>query len=363
MSNVLMDHLAIFSEADWLTAVDQILPCVHEVDKNALQIWFRFFPLELQRYAAAAEDRDELIRGLALQGDFELAGQIDTSHHFLYGHRYWPKIKSVIQNIAEPDPSTNGNGKNGTAKVVNDCESSSELVELIKEVGILAAEKLKVERNLLNAIAAVGLATLNQVGLEAFKAADGKVDEPTGLMKKSPDQIVAERAKDDSQGLFGFLKTIDKKFSLAFEANEYSGKFPVMLDQQVTHAAAQDRSQNWQAKDNRCWEGPIPVECTSASCGTCWVGVIAGQEKLNEVNRREKRAMKVFGYNQPEGEKPFLRLACQAKAYGNVTIAIPSWNGVFGKKVRGNVEEIELEPNTTSAQKLREIVKSAVGGE
>lgn len=346
MSNVLIDTLAKFSEADWLAAVEELLPCVHEVDKNALQIWFRFFPLELQRYATAAEERDEVVRGLALQGSFELVGQIDTSHHFLYGHRFWPKVKCCVEKEAEEFK-----------------DASAGLVDIIKEVGMRAAEKIHVDRKLTNAIATVGLATLNQVGLEAFKAAEGNVEEPAGLMKKSPDAIVAERAKDDSQGLFGFLRSVDKKYSLAFAANSYSGKFPVVDDQQVTQAAAQDRSQNWQAKDERCWEGPIPVECTSASCGTCWVGVVAGQEKLSEVNRREKRAMQVFGYNQPEADKPFLRLACQAKAYGNVTIAIPSWNGVFGKKVRGNVEDIELEPNTTSAQKLREVVKSAVAGE
>jgi hypothetical protein len=64
--------------------------------------------------------------------------------------------------------------------------------------------------------------------------------------------------------------------------------------------------------------------------------------------------MKVFGYEQPDEAKPFLRLACQAKAYGNATIVIPPWNGVFGKDVYGNVEELELEPVTTAAQKLRE---------
>ena len=368
MSNLLTEHLAKFSEAEWLAAVDEILPCVHDVDKNALQIWFRFFPLELQQYAAKFEDRGELIRGLALQGDFEIAAQIDRSHHFLYGHRYWAKVKCVIEKMAESEPpdalvmTKNGSTRKSAADA-DGCNPECGLVDVIKEVGLLAAEKLKVERKLTNAIAAVGLATLNQVGLEAFKAAEGKIIEPTGLMKKSPDTIVAERAKDDSQGFFGFLKTVDKKFSLEFLANNYSGKFPVLNDQQVTHASGLDRSQNWQEKDDRCWEGPIPVECTSASCGTCWVGVLAGEEKLSEVSRREKRAMKVFGYNQPEGEKPFLRLACQVKAYGNVTVAIPSWNGVFGKKVRGNVEDVELEPNTTSAKRLREVVKSAVSGE
>ena len=64
--------------------------------------------------------------------------------------------------------------------------------------------------------------------------------------------------------------------------------------------------------------------------------------------------MKVFGYEQPDDPKPFLRLACQAKAFGNATIVIPPWNGVFGNQVYHDVEELELEPVTTSAKHLRE---------
>ncbi len=136
-----------------------------------------------------------------------------------------------------------------------------------------------------------------------------------------------------------------------------------MNDQEIASASANDRSQNWQEKDPRCWEGPVPVECTSASCGTCWVGVIAGNEKLSEVARRERRALKVFGYDQSDDTKPLIRLACQAKAYGNVTLVIPPWNAVFGKKVYGNVEELDLEPVTSSAKALREAVREAVASE
>src|SRR5687768_12892173 len=100
-----------------------------------------------------------------------------------------------------------------------------------------------------------------------------------------------------------------------------------MNEQEIAGASALERSKNWQEKDSRCWEGVIPVECLSASCGTCWIGVIAGQEKLSEVSRRERKAMKVFGYNQPDDPKPFMRLGCQAKANGNATIAIAPWNG------------------------------------
>lgn len=335
-------YLAKFDEPQWLAMVEQLLPEIHEVDRNAVQIWFRFYPLSLHRYIETAENRDETLQGLAMLGDFELRNQVDTSHHFLYGHRYWKTVKAAIE-----------------AEAVVFTDQDPALIDEIKQIGMLVAEKLKVERPLVNAIVAVGLATLNQTGLEAFKAAPGDIEKPTGVMAKSPNAIISERTKDDSQGILGFLKTIDKKFSIRFEATNFDGKFPVMNDQEIASASANDRSQNWQSMDERCWEGPVPVECTAASCGTCWVGVLGGEEKLSEVARRERRQMKVFGYNQPVDQKPFIRLACQAKALGNATIVIPPWNAVFGKKVYNNVEDVELEPVTTSAKALREAVRTA----
>ncbi|MBP7416673.1 MAG: 2Fe-2S iron-sulfur cluster-binding protein [Pyrinomonadaceae bacterium] len=342
----LESYLANYTETDWLAALDELLPCIHEVDKNAIQIWFRFYPLSLKRFIDAAEDREATLHGLAMQGVFELKDQIDTSHHFLYGHRYWKTVKAAIE---------------AEAAVFTD--QKHDLKEEVKQIGILVAEKLKVERSLVNAIVLVGLMTLNQVGLEAFNAATGEVEKPSGIMTKSPDAIVAERAKDDSQGVFGFLKTVNKKFSVTYTAANSSGKFTLLNEQEITAASANDRSQDWQSLDSRCWEGPVPVECTAASCGTCWVGVLGGQEKMTEVNRRERRAMKVFGYNQTDDATPFMRLACQARAMGNVTLVIPPWNAVFGKKVYNNIEEVELEPNTTSAKALRETIASATTGE
>ncbi|MBV9241288.1 MAG: hypothetical protein JO314_04695, partial [Acidobacteria bacterium] len=270
------EYLATFDESQWLAAIDELLPYIHEVDKNAVQIWFRFYPLSLHRYVDhvdAAENRDDVLRGLALKGQFELKGQIDTSHHFLYGHRFWKKTKCVIEKTADEYKG-----------------EETSLVETIRSVGMPVAKKFNVDRKLTNAIAAVGLMTLTQVGLEAFKGASGDFAEPTGVMKKSPESIVSERAKDDSQGIFGFLKTIDKKFSVIFSGAVDKGKFPIVMDEEIASASQKDHSQQWQARDERCWDGPVPVECTSASCGTCWVGVIAGAEKLTEVKPRERRA-------------------------------------------------------------------------
>ena len=342
MSTQLESYLNKFTEFEWLEAVETLLPCIHEVDRNAVQIWFRFYPLSLKQFIDGAEDRDATLHGIVMQGDFELKDQIDTSHRFLYGHRFWKTVKAAVE-----------------AESVVFADQTHSLNEEIKQIGMLVAEKLKVERPLVNAIVTVGLMTLNQVGIDAFKAATGEVEKPSGIMTKSPNAIVEARAKDDSQGLFGFLKTINKKFSVNYIAAFATGKFPVMNEQEIASASANDRSQNWQEMDSRCWEGPVPVECTAASCGTCWVGVLGGQEKMDDVKPRERRQMKVFGYNQPDDARPFMRLACQARAAGNVTLVIPPWNAVFGKKVYNNVEEVTLEPATTSARALRETIASA----
>lgn len=331
-----------FSEKEWLETVEKLLPEIHEVDRNAVQIWFRFFPLSLFRYLETAENREEAIKKLAIQGDFELKNQIDSSHKFLFGHRFWKETKEAI--ILHCESKTNE---------INDL--TIEVTEIAKE----AAKAAKSKECLTKGIVLVGLMTLVQVGLEAFKAAKGEVFIDEKQLGKSAKEIVAERAKDDSQGIFGFLKTVDKKFSVCYDETVANGKFRVMNNEEIASASARDNSKDWKAVDARRWDGVIPVECRSASCGTCWVGILGGQEKLSEVQRLERKQMKVFGYNQPEDEKPFMRLACQAKAFGNVTIAIPSWNGVFGKKVYDNVEEAKLEPATTSAKKLRETIAEA----
>jgi hypothetical protein len=73
------EYLNKFSEQEWLAAVEKLLPEIHEVDRNAVQIWFRFYPLSLFRYLEAAEDREQEIKKLAIQGDFELKNRRTNS--------------------------------------------------------------------------------------------------------------------------------------------------------------------------------------------------------------------------------------------------------------------------------------------
>ncbi|MDQ3747527.1 MAG: (2Fe-2S)-binding protein [Acidobacteriota bacterium] len=343
MTTKFEDFLDKFDENSWLKSLNDLLSTIHEVDRNATQIWFRFYPLALFNFLQLAEDKAVAVQKFVMQGNYELKNQIDSSHKFLYGHRFWKSVKDEIINRAETY-----NGEN------------ADLTIEIKQIAKAVADKLKVSEPLIVGIAAIGLMTLKQVGFDAFKNAAGDVTAPQGLMKKSPEQIVKERAKDNSQGLLGFLKTIDKQWTVRYDESKENGKFKLTDDEEIASGAARDQTQNWLAQDARCGEGVIPVECRSAACGTCWIGILSGAEKLSDVDTRERKQMKIFGYNQGDAPKPFLRLACQARANGAVSIVIPPWNGVFGKKIYGNVEDVELEPATTSAAKLRETIAGAV---
>ena len=333
--------LSNFEEKDWLTVVNDLSANIHEVDRDAVKIWFRFYPLSLLRYMQSVEDKEAAIQKFVLQGDWELKNQIDSSHHFLYGHRFWKETKKAIEQR------------------IDSFDGVTELAIEAKQLAQDVANQTKSKVPLTLGISLVGLMTLNQVGAEAFKAAQGDVKVNDN---HKPETIVADRNKDDSQGMFGFLKSIDKKYSVAWNDKSSKGKFNIISDEDIATASAKDQTENWKAKDDRCWEGVVPVECRSSACGTCWVGVLGGKEKLSEVSPREAKQMKVFGYQQPEEEKPYLRLACQSRISGNATIVIPPWNGVFGKKLYG-VEDVELEPATTSARKLRDTIASAVTGE
>jgi ferredoxin len=305
-------------EEAWAATLTTLLRSIHDVDKNATQIWFAFYPLSLFQAFQRAEDPDELARQLLMKGVYPLRDQIDSSHKFLYGHRYWPEVKKAVQAFASN---------------FNDSDNSP-LSDQILKVAREVSQTLKVDESLVAGIAAVGFMTLQQAGLAAFRSAKGEMLLDKKHAKKSPEQILRERAVDDSQGLFGFLKTIDKKWTITYDETDDSARYKMNHDQDMAWGAADDRTRNWREIDPRRPEGPIPVECRSASCGTCWVGVLGGAEKLSDVAVREGKKIKEFGYIDTTEPKPLIRLACQAKALGAVSIVIPPWNGVFGRYLR-----------------------------
>ncbi len=312
------NYLKQHGEESWSAALTTLLRSIHEVDKNATQIWFSFYPLPLRQAFEAAPDPDRLAAQLLIQGDFQLSHQVDSSHKFLYGHRYWPAVKKAVEAFAENF----------------DTNAPADLADQILQVAARGAETSKVDRSLTIGITAVAFMTVRQAGMTAFKNAQGEMLLDGKHAKKSADQVLRERAVDDGQGLFSFLKTVDKKWSVTHDETDDAAKYKLHNSQDLAWGAEADRSRNWRELDPRRIEGPIPVECRSASCGTCWVGILGGAEKLSDVAVREGKKIKEFGYIDTVEPKPLIRLACQAQAFGAVSLVIPPWNGVFGKYLK-----------------------------
>ena len=311
----------------WRATVQKLLPAIHEVDRTATQIWFYFYPLALRRALQQADDPQALAKKLLLQGKSDLKDQIDGSHRFLYGHRYWPQVKAAVSQYA-----------------ATSAPASLDLAAQIREVAAKVARESKTPEPLLAGITAIAFMILQQVGASAFKAAPGAIQP---LPNKSPEQVLRERARDDRQGLFGFLKP-DKQFTVTFDETDNGATFKLINTQHLTTASATDK-RDYLTRDPRCMagQGPIPIECRSASCGSCWVGVLGGADKLSDISALEYRRLKEFGYIDAEDAKPLIRLACQAQGSGALSIVIPPWNGVFGKYLRGYKSMLEELPSET----------------
>jgi hypothetical protein len=84
----------------WREIIHALGADIHEVDRAATEIWFSFFPLALLRALERADDPERLSRKLSLEGKYLLKDQIDSSHAFLYGHRYWPLAKAAVSKLA-----------------------------------------------------------------------------------------------------------------------------------------------------------------------------------------------------------------------------------------------------------------------
>jgi hypothetical protein len=202
-----------------------------------------------------------------MQGSYRLEDQIDSSHAFLYGHRHWPEVKRAVVALA-------GQFKEGTPEA-----EAATLAGQIREAARGVAAQKKIEESLLLGITAIAFMTLQQVGLAAFAATAGEVKLDGRNARQSPEKILRERARDDSQGLLGgFLRTTDKRWTVVWNEADPTARFQMIQHQEVASAAATDK-RDWSQVDPRCTvdEGPIPVQCRSASCGTCWWGCSAAR--------------------------------------------------------------------------------------
>ena len=306
--------LAQHDDQAWHRAVDRLQGAIHPVDREATRVWFHFYPTRLQRAVERAGDPAALEQHLRLEGRWRLADQRDTSHRFLFGHRYWSEVCDALRQFANR-PVAPG---------------SLDLAAQIQEIARSAASGLSVEVSWLVGITAVALRTLQQVGLSGD---GGTRVRPAKLRAEDdPNRIVWRRERDAAPGWFGFLRGGPRHWTVTFDERQPARSFPLIDSQHLTTAAALD-SRDYRSGDARCTEGPIPVQCRACSCGTCWVGVIAGNHHLSAVDARERTTIGALGYIETDEARPVVRLACMAQASGPVTIAIPPWNGQIGARL------------------------------
>ena len=260
-------HLSRCSPADWATAVETLAPEIHPIDRDATRVWCAFFPLEL-----AAQSR--------------LADRMDSSHTFLYGHRYWPQIKRAVLAVAAEPPFP------------------AALPEIITSVADHASRTSSVDRDQLIGMAIVGLMTLRQCGGVNFGVERGGIDKWTKVQlthraqARSIRQVLRARRQQQSQGLLGLIRGRRNRFRMTYDENTPGATFDVVAGQNIA---------------------------SRAPAGTTVIGVLAGAERLSPIDQAtEGRALKEMGFAQASAVNgaPIIRLASAARPSGDATFVL-----------------------------------------
>lgn len=298
-------------EPAWDEVLANLEPSLHPVDREATRIWFGFWPLKLRRLLQESIDEKATVQEYLLDGRYRLEHQLDESVDFLYGSIYWDRVKAAL--LERSELASGGN-----------LESLGS--EIRKLAGGVAAQ-LKVEASLVLGISAVGFMAFQQVGPKPFR--NGSASGPSRSKRPNPDKVLKRRSRTTSQGFFGFLRTVNRKFTVRFDESKRDATFSCIEGQDLSSASAGDE-RDYQTRDHRCIAGPIPAECRVASCGYCWIGILSGRENIIELSEHERRRLNYFGYLDSSVRNethPVIRLACQSKCYGDVTVVVPPWNG------------------------------------
>ena len=290
----------------WPGALNNIANRIHPVDRDATRIWFSLYPLLMHELSEATTDRPAFELLYQLRGHYRLRDAVHTSHRFLYGHRFWASARSAALAVTPQ--------------------------ETLEETILLAAREVKAPEALAIGIAAIALMTLRQAP-EAMRGSTPPVEPVTA---ESPDSWLARRATDAKPSFLGRMSGQPSGPRIVFDEQTPGAAFRLHPTQDITMAACEDK-RPYHLTDSRCFEdmGPIPVECRSGSCGTCWIGVLGGNAHLSAVTPYERKRMEYLGYwdagfEDPSLDRPLIRLACQTQAHGSASIVIPKWCGVFG---------------------------------
>ncbi len=312
--NAFQSFLEKHTEADWSRVLQKLVPSIHAVDQVATRIWFSFWPLKLTRSLHQAEDPRLVVRQFLLDGEYRLEVQVDSSVEYFYGARFWPEVKRTVLAFAEKADRPEG----------------TPLERQIRQIAGGVAARRNVPESVVLGISAVGVMCLQQVGLMVLaEAAEKRASQPVD--SRTPEQVLKARNSAGRPGMFGFLHKIDRKFCATFDESRPDGTMRVIQGQDLSMASSFD-TRDFKDQDPRRIAGPIPAQCRSGACGYCWVGVFGGKENISPMTPFERRRLKYFGYTSAESDQethPHIRLSCQSRCFGNVSIVVPSWNGVL----------------------------------
>lgn len=302
-------YLSGLDEGAWAEALAGRLPGIHPADRQATRIWFAFWPLKLREALDGSADPEQVFKQFQLDGKPRLEEQVDASVAFLFGSNYWPEVKQAVIAYAEE---------------ASDPQETSLEAHILELSGRLA-DRLQVEESLLTGIVAVGVMVLRQVGLTSL-AACAREPSPNGRRKSAAEVLKLRKGR-------GWKSLIwkSKKYQVTFDENVPESRYEALDGQDLSMASGGD-PRDFRESDPRRIAGPVPVQCRSGACGYCWIGVLAGGQNLSEMTAFEKGRLEYFGYAPPAEiarKHPAVRLACQSKCYGDVSIVVPPWNGVL----------------------------------
>ncbi|MGH9336617.1 MAG: hypothetical protein ACRD21_22995, partial [Vicinamibacteria bacterium] len=202
--NRLFAFLEDQSQTAWLAALEEISPSIHPVDRPATSIWFAFWPLELRNALSEPPGAAEVARLMDLEGSWTLEEQIDSSVSFLYGAHYWSPVKKAVLSL-------------------EDSESRS-LAATIREIASQVAGSERVDVPLVLGISAAGLMMLRQVGIESLERTKDAPAKPP-LLSKNPARVLAARDRKSGDGLFTFLKGVNRRWDVRWEERSAGAVF------------------------------------------------------------------------------------------------------------------------------------------
>ena len=310
------EYLGEKNEQVWFETLNLIYSDIHQVDRDATKIWFSFWPLKLAQGLDKAKNLENTFKKFQLDGNPLLREQIDESVKYLFGARFWVPVKKAVLTYSKGNVDPKG------------ISLDQHILKLSREV----ENQLSIDAGVLVGIVAISLMILKQVGFSSLSAVSDRLIPINNT--ESPDKVLKSRKVNG--GLRNILGWKSKMHQVIFDERTRTSFFEAADGQDLSMASKGDK-RDFRSQDSRKIAGPVPAQCRSGACGYCWIGILAGQKNLSKLTEFEKDRLEYFGYSSPEDdikEHPVIRLACQSKCYGKVSITVPPWNGVlFTKEV------------------------------